>query len=149
MNFTGMILKYDATQGVGTIMMSNGSKKDFLTADWDDTSLEPIIHQKITYESMTSPMHIKVLVQEPVKEVAPKESTLTGKKNIFANLDEAIKYFTTKSFKVIRDIQDETSRTLTLRSFSVEEFAEAIITVNGSKINIKHTCNGKPVLDTY
>lgn len=63
----------------------------------------------------------------------------------FESVDEYINYFTKKDFKVIRDNEDEKSRTVTLRAYAMGDFSEVIIKQNTSGITLKHTLNGKPV----
>ena len=45
-----MIFQFNADEGVGLIMLSDGQTKDFDTKDWVDETNEPSLGQEILYE---------------------------------------------------------------------------------------------------
>lgn len=61
----------------------------------------------------------------------------------FTNLDECLNYFTELGFNLIKDEEKATSRIVTLRSYTPEEFAEVMVRQTGSKITVMKTVNGK------
>ena len=63
----------------------------------------------------------------------------------FTDVDDCIKYFTDMGFKLVKDDKGDTSRTLTLRSYTMDEFSEVTVKERDSKISVMQTLNGKLV----
>lgn len=64
----------------------------------------------------------------------------------FTSLDEYINHFTDMGFKLVRDAENNGSRTLSLRRYVMDQHAEIIIKHSDSKISVTQTVNGKPVI---
>lgn len=65
--------------------------------------------------------------------------------NEFTNVDECISHFTEKGFKLLKDVENDAGRILTLRRYADGEPSEVIVKQRGSKINVTQTVNNKPV----
>ena len=63
----------------------------------------------------------------------------------FTNLDDYLQHYISMGFKLVKDDESDKSRTLTLRSYVMGEYSEAIITQRGSEINVRKTVDGKVV----
>lgn len=145
MIFKGTILKYDKAEATGILMLSNGKQQKFTNDDWIETNNTPTINQKVSYENEQSPMGIKSIIQAPISQPSKKKEKEDSPKE-FTNLDECLEYFTKKNYKVIRDMQDNDTRTLILRYFSEDSHGEATVKQIGDKISVTQTLNGKKVL---
>ena len=149
MIYTGMIFQYNEALGSGLIMLFDGEKKEFTKTDWIDAINAPAVGQKISYESMANKVYIKLFSEEDankeslVQEQGRDEDLLPQSEEESLSVDEYIEYYISNGFKVLRDVQNDASRTVTLRFYKSGDFGEAIITQNGSKINIEQTLNGE------
>lgn len=142
----GMIFQFDSTEGTGLIMLSGGEQKEFSTNEWVDDSNTPSVGLKVSYESSDGLIKIKVASETdkilPEKE---KEEELDENKILFSSVDEYINYYKDNGFKLINDSQEEHSRKVALRKFSVDKHEEIKITQSDSKISVTQMLNGKKV----
>ncbi|MEA3370665.1 MAG: hypothetical protein U9Q40_04935 [Campylobacterota bacterium] len=155
MIFIGMIYRYDTTQGIGDLMLPDGEKREFSAKEWTDSLNAPSVGQKIAYEQKPDTLYIRVATEEDIKQaeaeknaekVPVKEETpAQDETQQFTDIDECIQHFTNMGLKAIKDTQDGQTRTVSLRSYVMGDFAEAIITQSGSKITVVQTLNGKTV----
>lgn len=153
MTLIGMIYQYDCEQNMGLLMVPGGDKKEFSINDWTDSVNSPAVGQKIAYIVDANRVEIKVASEEDINNAATdKEENSKGQEpstdteNQFANLDECLKYFVDKDFRVVKDTHINESQVLTLRKYTDVEYGEAIVTYSGSKISIDLTLNGKPAV---
>jgi len=151
----GVIFQYDSSEGRGQIMLSNGEKKEFSTAEWADNENEPKIAQRIAYENINHRIKIRVAREEDeiaassdaVDESPQEEESKSGTEiEQFDNVDDYISHYTDMGFKLVKDMQGEQSRTVSLRLYTPSDYGEAIIKQNGSKIGVTQTINGKTVV---
>ncbi len=142
MVFIGMIFQYDSTQGTGLIMLSDGEKKEFSSSDWTDTVNSPNVGQKVSYENDDNRILIKLASQDDIDKALKKDEDSKEEKS----LDDYLNYYVDMGFKLVKDEQSDSSRIVTLRSFTVEEYSEAIIKQTGSKVTVAQTLNGKPLI---
>lgn len=152
MIFIGMIFQYDASQDAGIIMLSDGEKKEFTSNDWVDTLNQPAVGQKVSYETNENSVQIKVATQEDMnKSLADQEKKEASTDNAkqLTSVDDYLEYFTSMGFKLVKDDKSDVSRTLALRSYSMDEFSEVNIKEANSKVTIEHTVNGKVVQMNY
>ncbi len=61
-------------------------------------------------------------------------------------VDEYINHFTDMGFKVLKDTENDGTRTLMLRKYVMDEHGEVIIKYSGSKISVTQTLNGKKIV---
>ncbi|MDQ7043337.1 MAG: hypothetical protein Q9M34_07365 [Sulfurimonas sp.] len=138
MVYIGLVYQYNADEQSGLIMLSDGSNKTFTNDDWVDRSNSPSVGQKIVYKNSANGIEVKVAMQDDINEAssAKKESK---------SVDEHLEYYISLGFKLVKDIKNDASRVLTLRSFARGESEEVIIKEDTSKIDIVRTLNGKVV----
>ncbi|MDF1882839.1 hypothetical protein JHD49_02680 [Sulfurimonas sp. SAG-AH-194-C21] len=138
MVYIGMIYQYNKDDASGLIMLSDGGNKTFTSSDWTDELNSPSVGQKIAYENNEDRVSIRVATKD---DVNISLSTQAEKKSVEKHLE----HFTALGFKLIKDIQANEVRTLTLRSFAKLESEEVIIKETTTKITIVQTLNGKVV----
>lgn len=155
MIYIGMIFQYDGTQGKGLIMLTDGEKKEFTTDEWIDSENMPAVGQKISYKSSSSKVKIRVATQEDLDmSLLPEAEQKSDEEEIKSDfdgvepvtVDDFINYFTSLGYKLIKDLKDETSRSITLRMYTPADYGEATINLNGSEMSVVQTLNGKTVL---
>ena len=147
MVFIGMIFQFDSTQGAGLIMFSDGEKKAFSTNDWVDTENTPTVGQKVSYERSHNRVQIKMASQTDQITTTPEDET--SKDNAleaFTSIDEYCNHYIDMGFKLVKDVESDGSRTLSLRMFADGDPLEVIIKQSGSKISVTQKVNGKPVV---
>jgi len=62
------------------------------------------------------------------------------------DIEDYIKHFTDDGFNLVKDATSNGARTITLRTYSADEYGEVIIKEKDSKITVLKTLNGKIVL---
>ncbi len=67
-------------------------------------------------------------------------------KEEFTSLDDYLNHFTSIGFKLVKDDENNETRTLTLRRYVEGEYSEATIKQSGSKISVIQTVDGKPII---
>ncbi|MDF1875234.1 hypothetical protein JHD48_05775, partial [Sulfurimonas sp. SAG-AH-194-I05] len=134
MMFTGMIFQYDNTLDSGLIILSDGEKKEFSIMDWIDTMHKPTIGQKISYESNNNKIEMRVATPEDEqKALMDKEKKMKEEKKLKESIeacesvDDYVSYFTKMGFKLVKDETSDATRIVTLRFYSMDQFAEAMI----------------------
>lgn len=147
MIYIGMIFQYDSDMGSGRIMLSDGEQGEFNRIDWIDSENMPAVGQKISYDTSGSHVKIRVATEEDKAKalLQEEEESAQAEKLEFSDMDEAIKHFTDKGYKLLKDTQVDESRTASLRLYTTTDFGEASIIQKGSDIIINQTLNGKPV----
>ncbi|MDF1876754.1 hypothetical protein JHD47_02870 [Sulfurimonas sp. SAG-AH-194-L11] len=138
MVYIGMIYQYNEDDASGLIMLTDGKNKTFTSSEWVDKVNRPSVGQKIVYEDNKDGVSIRLACEEDIKN-----SSTTQKET--KSVEEQIEYFIGLGFKLVKDTQSETIRTLTLRSFATGESEEVVIKDNGLKLEIIQTINGKVV----
>ena len=144
MLLAGMIYQYDATEGAGLIMLSDGETKSFDSSNWIDTLNEPSIGQKIAYESDTNTLKVEIPGEINIRKNVDEKNTPSSEAEEFTNIDDCIDHFIATGFKQVRDIMDDGVRTIILRSYTEDGPGEVTITHEGSKINVVNKLNEKP-----
>lgn len=142
---TGMIYQYDSTEGTGLIMLTDGQTKEFSTSDWKDTLNTPSVGQRVSYESDTNGIYIKVANEEDVNSTLSEDPSINNLEEC-TSVDDYINYFTSMKYKIAKDLTNDATRTITLRFYTPEDFGEAIIEQVDSKITVTQTRNGKAVI---
>lgn len=138
MILTGMIFQYNVEQGIGLLMLSDGTQKEFNQKEWTDTANAPAVGQKIAYISNASKIEIRVATQEDISApLLQKEDTLS--------VESQLKHFIALGFKLVKESTASDTRTLILRSFANYESEEVVITQKGTKVSVMQSINGKPI----
>jgi hypothetical protein len=150
----GMIFQYDSTQGMGLVMITGGEKREFTLHNWIDGDNQPAVGQKVTYDESSHPVRIQV-ANEDDKIIVPfdeenqyvqiEDSTDQTEEQNFTDVDNAITNFTDMGFKVLKDIKDDESRTVTLRLYTPTDYGEVTIKQSGLKISVNQIINGKTI----
>lgn len=146
----GIISKYNVETKSGTLVLSDGEIKEFTRDNWVDTEWEPAMGQQILYKSDQQGIQIRTITKEEIetlKSNSTKEKTSQepSSKNRFSSVEESIEHYVNLGFKLATDREDQGKRILSLRFYDQGEFGEALITVDGEKITIQETRNGKPI----
>lgn len=148
----GMIFQYDAELGSGLVMLSGGEQKTFNRTNWVDSDNEPAVGQKISYDDSSYSVQIKVAneedkisankVEDKVKEVEEKPSPLELIKEL-ETVDAYIEHYVEMGFKLVKDSEDDNVRTVNLRLYTPDDYGEATITQEDSKLSVVQVINGK------
>jgi hypothetical protein len=148
----GMIFQYDAELGSGLVMLSGGEQKTFNRTNWVDSDNEPAVGQKISYDDSGYSAQIKVAneedkisansVEEKPEEVEEKPSPLEVIKEL-DTVDAYIEYYVEMGFKLVKDSEDDNVRTVNLRLYTPDDYGEATITLEDSKLSVVQVINGK------
>jgi len=145
---TGMIFQFNNEEGTGLIMLSHGSSKEFSAKNWIDTSCEPSVGLKVSFEGTDTLMNIEVLKDESISiipTVENKSKADESKKVEFSSVDEYITHFKDLGYKLAKDVDTGTTRTATLRIFLEDGHGESVVTSTDGKISVKTMVNGKEV----
>lgn len=150
----GMIFQYDSTKRMGLVMITGGEKREFTLHNWVDDENQPAVGQKVTYDESTHPVKIQVANEddkiivpsdEENQDVQIKDSSNETQEHSFTDVDKSITYFTDMGFKVLKDIKDDESRTVTLRLYTPTDYGEVTIKQSGLKISVNQIINGKTI----
>jgi hypothetical protein len=74
------------------------------------------------------------------------DEAITKSMEELTTVDEYINHFTEMGFKVLKDTENDGTRTLMLRKYVMDEHGEVIIKQSDSKISVTQTLNGKKVV---
>jgi hypothetical protein len=128
------------------------SKKTFNRTNWVDSDNEPAVGQKISYDDSGYSAQIKVAneedkisansVEEKPEEVEEKPSPLEVIKEL-DTVDAYIEYYVEMGFKLVKDSEDDNVRTVNLRLYTPDDYGEATITLEDSKLSVVQVINGK------
>ena len=143
----GMIFQYDSEQGIGQIMFADGDKREFSSENWIDNANLPRVGQKVFYDNSNGQAEVKMASEEDQITPSPEEATAdedhTGNWTTeFDNIDDYISHYTSIGFKLAKDMTKDQTRTIALRKYTVEEFAEITVTQKGSEIHETRMLNG-------
>lgn len=153
----GMIFQYDAELGSGLVMLSGGEQKTFNRTNWVDSDNEPTVGQKISYDDSSYLVQIKVAneedkisanaVESEPEEVVKEPSPLEHIKEL-ETVDAYIEYYVEMGFKLVKDSGGDSVRTANLRVYTPEDYGEATITYDGSKLSVVQVVNGKKITNS-
>ncbi|PHR57103.1 MAG: hypothetical protein COA44_06855 [Arcobacter sp.] len=148
MILTGMIFQFNKDSGEGLIMSSKGATNEFSASNWIDTSCEPSVGLKVSFEGSDTLINIEVLKDESISIVSDNKKYSASdeqKMEEFSSVDEYIEHFKSLGYKLAKDTDDGKVRTASLRRFLEDGHGEMIITSIDSKITVKTMVNGKEV----
>jgi hypothetical protein len=63
-------------------------------------------------------------------------------------VDAYIEYYVEMGFKLVKDSEDNNVRTANLRLYTPDDYGEATITQDGSKLSVVLVINGKKITNT-
>lgn len=136
----GMISKYSNESDTGTLVLSSGDIKEFSKAEWIEQECEPSLGQQVLYINNQNSVQIRIITQEDIEDLKnnPQEEKIS--------VEDTIEHYLNQNFKLATDRENNGIRTISMRYYDDRgDFGEAIITVDGSKVDIKETRNGKAV----
>jgi hypothetical protein len=149
----GMVSRYFVEEGRGTLVLSDGTIKEFTKENWVDKDYAyPSMAQKILYTEDQSGIKIRTISEDELKQL--KNNTLEIEESPsqeespiqkFMSLEECKDFYLALGFKIATDRKKDNIQTISMRFYEDGEFGEAIITCDGKNIKIKETRNGKPV----
>lgn len=117
----GMIFQFNSEQGTGLIMLSDGQKKEFSTAQWVDESNIPSIGLEIIYEDSGDLIKIKVPSEEEKNALrSDKKPKKEKEPTTFSSLEEFQSYFSNKGFDLIKNTDETSDNELTMGRLSDE-----------------------------
>ena len=146
----GLLYQYDSEQGTGALMVGDGEKREFHIEEWVDSTHQPSVGQKISYEHNGYRAQIRVATQEDIERAESENSTVTAQKETapknsreFENADACITYFTEKGFKKVKDFDDNGVRNVVLRSLINGDPYEVTALESETLLEVKLAVNGK------
>lgn len=114
----GMIFQFNADEGTGLIMLSDGQKKDFNTNDWVDEINMPSIGLQILYESNDDIVKVKVPSPEEKNELKPEKKSAKEETPSFTSTEEFQKYFEDRGFDIIKKTDETIDNKLSMGKFT-------------------------------
>ena len=145
MNSIGMISQYDHDSNIGAIMFAQGKKIPFTFEDWSEQETTPMIGLKVVCSVRNN--QLSVSLAQAIDEIteAPDLSENGDGEEGFADMDTLIAHYTQMGFKLARDGMQGSSRSVSLRYFTPQDFAEVIALEREGKLTISYKRNGNNV----
>ena len=132
----GMIFQFNADEGVGLIMLSDGQTKDFDTKDWVDETNEPSLGQEILYEMTDGVIKVKIPSPEEKNELKPTKKASKEQVQSFASIEEFKSHFEVKGFDVIKTTDEATENELSMGKFTDEGVQRVCISSVGESYEL-------------
>ncbi len=152
----GVILEYDADLGAGLIRLSSGEQKTFNRTNWIDTDNQPSVGRKVSYHDHGYFVEVKVANEEgealansveDEPNVVEEVSALTVIKAL-KSVDAYVEHYMDNGFKLLDDSDNDNVRTVSLRLYTPNDYGEAKISYDGSKLSVVQVINGKKITNT-
>ncbi len=153
----GVILEYDADLGAGLIKLSSGEEKTFNRTNWIDSDNQPSVGRKVSYHDHGYFVEVKVAndedgalansVEDEPNEVEVKPSPLESIKEL-ESVDAYVEHYMDNGFKLLDDSDNDNVRTVSLRLYTPNDYGEAKISYDGSKLSVVQVINGKKITNT-
>ena len=139
----GMIFQYDVEEGKGQVMFSDAEKREFSSENWVDSVNTPNVGQKVFFDNSNGKTELKMADEEEQITPSPQDdNTSQNSDSEFDNLDDYISHYMGIGFKLAKDMTTDGTRTITLRKYTVEEFAEITVKQDAAGIHETRMLNG-------